>query len=791
MTKTAKRTAIVVGGLVLLAIGVFALFGSHTKVAESIKQQTAVLLKKEYIPNQNVDMESTIAFQRLDSVCDVFRHDFRMHYQTIATATFPDSSRIILIAEPAPFFDPDSLESICSRFTHQTSRRNFKIGYDGYVTDMAVVLGNATTENLDNLVTKISQQLYLSDYKPNAIDLLGGDKRHYFTSDNLDYQITLGEFDDWFFAAGEAFIDESDTANDLTVSDMFQQKRRGVFFSREPGLVAWSIRRDSDLSEQVGDIRRFALDADLILGALRDSATLVVIGREREASLETLPPLRVETVLLVASISSKELSQSLDINDCMAGKMGNGRDWCPTYLSRELENTELGHLLTITDVLLKDWSENGTIQEACYKYPSPGRFPFDRPLFKKLGLNELVYNWNTANTMYAIDLPEYTIYTLNRTGALPVSYFHSQSSGTSVGAQYERQAGNYFANSGNTDIARVVQYVALYQLFMDNGITYKGDLLHSAFPSNKPYLLAKPCSDLLGVLKNLTDSEINELSDTLTSLHFAAYGEEQVSKQLRQHERDYNFTYTDEHERAIYRDVNQHEKADLAAEFRGVRSMLQGLSEEEYTKLVRYLAYPRGTTVNSRETYDRMLRAQKVNKLLRHVGKNNLPLLGIDLAKVRDYFVGSLRNSGGRYLKTPSVIVTFNDLNTTGGHNISSRISRVGSTTNYKRSSGGTPVAQATPPPASRPSAPPASSPSTAAKPTSGAKPASNGNPSTAAKPSSGSRPTTTAKPSGSTSSSSSAKSSSASSSVRPSSSGSVRPRSSVVGGGSRTTRGF
>jgi len=795
MTKTAKRTVIAIVGAILLVIGMFAIFGRHTKVAESIKQQTAVLLKKEYIPDQHVDLESTMAFQRLDSVYDAFRHDFRMHYQTIATATFPDSSRIILIAEPAPFFEPDSLESICSRFTHQTTQRNFKIGYDGYVTDMAVVLGNATTENLDNLVTKISKQLYLSDYKPNAIDLLGGDKRHYFTGDNLDYQITLGEFDDWFFAAGEAFIDESDTANDLTVSDMFLQQRRGVFFSREPGLVAWSIRRDSDLSEQVGDIRRFALDADLILGALRDSTTLVVIGREREASLETLPPLRVETVLLVASISSKELSQSLDINDCMAGKMGNGRDWCPTYLSRELENTELGHLLTITDVLLKDWSENGTIQEVCYHYPSPGRFPFDRPLFKKLGLNELVYNWNTANTMYAIDLPEYTIYTLNRTGALPVSYFHSQSSGTSVGAQYERQAGNYFANCGNTDIARVVQYVALYQLFMDNGITYKGKLLHSAFPSNKPYLLSKPCRDLLDILKNLTDSKINELSDTLTSLHFAAYGEEQVNKQLRQNEREHNFTYTDEHERAIYRDVNQHEKADLAAEFRGVRSMLQNLSEEEYTKLVRYLAYPRGTTVNSRETYDRMLRAKKVNKLLRHIGKNNLPLLGIDLAKVRDYFVGSLRNSGGRYLKTPSVIVTFNDLNTTGGHNISSRISRVGSTTNYKRSGGGAPVAQANVPPASeRPST---NSPTTGAKPSSGTRPSSSNTPSTnpkpanSSKPSSGGSPSSTGKPSGGSHPATTTKSSSVSPSARSSSSGSVRPRSSVVGGGTRTTRGF
>ena len=777
--KRTKHTAIILLGASLLAVGLFAIFGRHTKLAESVRQQTAVILKKEYIPNQDVNLETTMAFLKADSLYNVFRQHFRMHYQTLATATFPDSSRIILIAEPAPFLEPDSIESICSRFTHQTSQRTFKIGYDGHVTDMVVVLGNATTENLDNLVAKISQQQFLSDYKPNALDLLSDESRHYFTQDNMDYQITLGEFDDWFFAAGEAFIDESDTTNDLTVSDMFSQQRRGVFFSREPGLVAWSIRRDSDLSEQTADIRRFALDADLILGALRDSATLVVIGREREVPLEVLPPLRVESILLVASISSKELSQSLDINDCMAGKMSNGRDWCPTYLSRELENTELGHLLTITDVLLKDWSENGTIQEACYHYPSPGRFPFDRPLFKKLGLSELVYNWNTANTMYAIDLPEYTIYTLNRTGALPVSYFRSQNSGVSAGSQYEQQAGNYFARVGNTDIARVVQYVALYQLFMDNGISYKGELLHAAFPSQKPYLLTKPCQDLMNILKNLTDSQIEAISDSLAILHFAAYGEDQVNKQLRKNEREYNFTYTDEHEKAIYRDVNQNEKRSLVEEFRGVRSMLKGLSEEEYTKLVRYLSYPRGTTINSRETYNRMLQAQKVNNLLRHIGKNNLPLLGIDLAKVRDYYVGSLRNSGGRYLKTPSVIVTYNDLLTTGGHNISSKISRVGSTTNYKRhSGGGAPVAQANMPPASeKPTAPRTNTPSSSSKPSSSAKP-------------SGAKPSTSGK-SSSNSTRTSASKSTSSSPTRPSSSGSVRPRSSVIGGGGRTTRGF
>ena len=118
--KRTIRTVIVVGGVVLLAVGLFAIFGRHTKLVESVRQQTAVILKKEYIPNQNVDLKATMAFQQMDSIYADFRQRFRMHYQTIATATFPDSSRIILIAEPAPFLEPDSLESICNRFNHQT-----------------------------------------------------------------------------------------------------------------------------------------------------------------------------------------------------------------------------------------------------------------------------------------------------------------------------------------------------------------------------------------------------------------------------------------------------------------------------------------------------------------------------------------------------------------------------------------------------------------------------------------------------------------------------------------------
>ncbi len=755
MANHPKKYIVLFSCIIPIVIGCFLLFDNNSKVMENIKQQTASLMKKEYIPNQHVDIESTMAYQHTDSVYDLFRKHYRMHYQTLGTATFADSSRLLLISEPAPFFEPDTLEKILTKYTHSTINKHFKIGYDGRITDILIVLANATSENVDSLVARISRHQYLSNYKPNAINLLENKKRQYFAKENLDYQITLSDFDNWFFQSGERFIDTKDTAKFLTVNEMFRQKRKGVFFSKAPGLVAWCIRRNTDLSKQVGDIRRFALDADLILGALRDSSTLVIIGRERESSLQTLPPLRVETVLLIASISSKELSQSLDINDCMAGKMPNGHDWCPTYLSKELENTELGHLLTITDVLLKDWSEKGTIQESCYHYPSPGHFPFEQPLFEKLGLDQLVYNWNTANTMYAIDLPTHTIYTLNRTGALPVSYFNSQERSESVGSVYERQAGNYFAQCGNTDIVRVVQYTALYQLFMDNGIHYKGKLLHTSFPSNKPYLLAQSCRTLLNVLKGLSDTQIEYLSDSVSRMQFHAFGQKQINKQLRENESQYNFTYTQEHQKEIYKDAQHQQKNYLSKQLQETRSLLSGLSSESMDKLARYLSYPRGTTINTTEKYHRMLQARRINDLLRTIGKNNLTLIGINLSKVKDSYVGNLSKSSGRYLKTPSIIVTYNDMYTTGGHNISSKISRVSSTTNYKATSSAPPH--------------PSSAPKPQATPTGNAKPY-NG---TSTKTSSTYKPSTTSKPS----------------SVPHSGSG--RPRSSVIPSTARSSRGF
>lgn len=668
---------------ILTIVGASVLVLTRTSVGEMVKRESARVFDYEYIPNQNVNLDACAAAKEADSIYNDFRKKFRFHYQTIAMASFADSSRMILLSDLPPHFETDSIAPIFAKFKHKAELHKHPIGYDGYATDVVILLGNATQENCSGLINRLNKELFFSDYKPVVMPLPAEHPRQYFAKESIDYQITLEEFNNWFMEEGEGFIHLDDTHSVMTVPDIFAKKARGVFFSQQPGFVAWAVAKDTDIAPQIKDIRQFTLDADLILGALADSATLVIIGRERQSALYELPPLQIESILLLASTTEKELSQSLDINDLMAGKMVNGRDWCPTYLSRELENTEFGDLMTITDVLLKDWSERGTIQESYYRYPEPRYYPFDRPLFRKLGLNELVYNWNTAGAMYAIDREGYTIYTLGRTGSLPVSYFNSQERSQSIGYRYEAQAYHYFATLGCTDLARVVQYTALYQLFIDNNISYSGNT-YPSFPKNKPFLLYKPTTELLDKIRGLSDDEITTLSDSLAKRSFRNYQKEQVDKQLRENEHRRNMSYSEENIDAIYQNVHRNTQSGISHSLQEVKGMLNGLGEEQFKQLARYLSYPRGMKINSRETYNTYLRARRVNQLMREIGKNNFNLIGMDLANVKNWYAANLKSNTGRYLKTSSLIVTYNDMMTTGGHNLSSRISRVNRMTNYK-----------------------------------------------------------------------------------------------------------
>ena len=670
--KKAVKIAIIVIIIALLGGA-----GYYFSTTDTARQYVAKVLEKEFIPNQDFDIDSCLSMVNRDSIYAGFRERCPFHFQMLGLAKFADSSFLFVMSEPPPYVELDSVLSVFQQFNIYSEVKTHSMGYDGWVKDIVVCVGRATSENITNLTRKLNVLMYLSDYKSFAMNLPLDTSRIYFSTQDLNYRISLSEINQWFIEDKEPFFDLNDTTQTFAVPDIFQSQKTGVFYSQMPGFVIWALDKKEDISTQRTDVRKFTLDTDLILGAISDSSTLVIIGRERETDLMELPPLNVESVLLLASIEDGELSQSLDVNDLLAGKMSNNRDWCPTFLSPQLEHTEFGHLLTITDLLLKGWSENGTIYYDQYDYPRPSRYPFDRPLFGKLGLNELVYNWNTANTMFAYDYDGINLYALNRTGSLPVSYFNPLANYSSVGHSYENKAYNYFSELCNTDLIRVVQYTSLYQIFMDNEIKNKMDTVHYASPK-KPYLLYGSVKKLLANIRDMDAQTLDSVTKKAGKRNYEQFHQADLLKQIDKWERD-NGALPDNRRETIIEESFANTQNSLRNELRTLQWQLKGLDEKGFTQVCQYLSYPRGNWVSRASVQNHYRVIHNALQTIFSFGKPNLKELGVDLAGVKNYYSKTLQESSSPWMKTPSLIVSYNSPRLTGGHNLSSKIRRVNS----------------------------------------------------------------------------------------------------------------
>jgi len=91
--KSKKLLYFLIPLFLLIALGVI-LF-TNEKVKETVRKQTAQMMKVEFIPNQNRVLENCEVFIQKDSIYKDFRDSFRFQFQTIGVATFSDSSRLI------------------------------------------------------------------------------------------------------------------------------------------------------------------------------------------------------------------------------------------------------------------------------------------------------------------------------------------------------------------------------------------------------------------------------------------------------------------------------------------------------------------------------------------------------------------------------------------------------------------------------------------------------------------------------------------------------------------------
>ncbi len=603
------------------------------------------------------------AIEQVKQVNKSFRETYPFHRQIIGlTPPLRDKSRVLIISEPPPHIDPQYFQKFVDSIDKEASVggkaffiRN-RIGYDGWVTDVMLALPPLSEDKLSKGLTQLHRDLYGTAYKANAVKL--PIKLPPANNRSLDLSVSVSDLNNWLLKENLKFT-PTIGGKSRSLPKILSSGQSGVFIGAQRGLVIWSIPRNQDLAKYRAEARQFFLDSDLIVGAIANNRQLAVIARERVEPLLHLPPLRVETALMLASEKSEQLGQSYERKNIFAGKLPNGKDWAPIYLSNNLINTEFGSLLNITDQLLKSWSLNGDIEYINFAYPKPSKWAsFPRPikaLQKAREIDSIRFNWNTKGLGYTTSLGAYKLFALNRTGALPITYDFKASSVQT----YEKVAHNYFSRLSNPDLARVVQYTAIYQIFRKFGITTtESPIQGSLFLGN--VTLGLEAFNLVSRLKAFSPDDFMKRLQTVVK-------KGEISSQRADVLRQGILT----HKKKIENLTDAINRGEAR------------WSENAIFTLASVIASPRTyiPTIKDPELRDWVL---STYVLLIEPDIRWLIVNLFDIEQVKDRYVTSLGKSHNTWIKTSSIVLSKDTVNfrSVGGHSLDSKLTRLQSSSN-------------------------------------------------------------------------------------------------------------
>lgn len=402
-----------------------------------------------------------------------FRSLHPFHAQLIALSEISDSGeRTLIISEPPPLFYELGPETVIRNALGGNVKdievHRQPMGADGWLEDFAVTLQPAPdasleTESLRGPLADLSFGIFGTTYGANVQAIA---ERPFEEAPTLDFRIDPAELRQWLIVDNTPLVD-ADSEIETTLTAIFSAGSSGLYRSTNNSLVVLVLDRSAAVPS-LDVLRQFAIDSDLVLGGVADGDDQVaIVARGRILSTDTLPPLRAETIQRLLSLTPGDLRQSYERNHPFAGKLTTGKDWAPILLSDELVNTEFGSLLNLTDQLLKSWSEAGQVDYVNFPYPKPAEFPFgDKALSKYLNSERTLFNWNTSGFGNVFQFDDVAVYSIGRTGSLPITYGSDIFTGErdSSIADAEDVAWNYFAGRSDPNLVRVVQYTAIYQL---------------------------------------------------------------------------------------------------------------------------------------------------------------------------------------------------------------------------------------------------------------------------------------------------------------------------------------
>ncbi|GEM_PF-4269319 len=620
-----------------------------------------------------------------------FREHYPNPYQTIGFAQFDDQSQLYLISEPPRYVRLEDITDLFEGFDYSVEVKTWQIGYDGWVKDVLISVHYTPPVYKLLFVRQLNELLFANSYKLMCKELPVVQPRRTFIKGNmLDYRISAMELNQWFIEDNMRLAEIENPGNQFPFNELFSRPRPGVYVNADNTLVAWCIPRNSAMGFSRDDIGKFTIESDLIFGAISNGQTLIIIGRGRQCSYAELSPLRIETIEMLAATQDERFSQSLNITELITGKTETGADWCPAYLSDDLENDEFGHILTLTDIFLKDWICKGSLDYPEYHYPKPNYYPF------KDGLDKINvrYNWNTDDYIYSTYIGGNQFITLRNTACLNVSLFdNSELKEKGFPSEINQRANDYFAEIQNADIARAVQYTALYKIFRANNVRYPN--YSTQYTKDKSSLLLKDTREILTKLRNLSDSEIAEISYRIASDYYDQYlyqnlllekekKQEEWTKDLdaaaRAAAQRRGIGYEEYVQSAQYktklaenqnrfeaqmqnwltqsREITISQKAEETSnQIAALNNKLIGINSSDFEKLCSYVSYPNGYTSTD---------YARIRNISGEITKLYWPIwiyagyFGISMEKVKNDYVKSLADDNGKWMKTPKIVVIDN-----------------------------------------------------------------------------------------------------------------------------------
>lgn len=407
--------------------------------------------------NINASTCDTVSQKLMEQTWKEFRELHPFSFQTIALKHYGQDTCVFVISEPPSWVSQNSIKELFNSYGGHMGIGRHTWGYDGVLMDAigCVKLDETKFSSFEN---KLFGLICGSNYKPYYTNLDCPIPHTYCSPDTLQYIVSAEELYEIenapIFVGYLPWEKEKPYAHSIKSWQTLQGLTPScIYYSKEPGYVVWILNPMAiSMADSLfkADARQFLLDTDLIIGAFPSINGVALIGRERQTPVDVLPPLRAETIKLLAQSVNDTLFVCIpsDSTQCIEDTLYT----TPVLMNECLKHTELGNLMVLSaGFLLSYGTNNHTFDYFMTDYP----FPYD-DAHDESGLGNICSSYWYPNFDGC-----YNSLSLGETECLYPMFFESDKEKETE----SNSAYIFFISQKNVDMIRAKQCAFIYQAF--------------------------------------------------------------------------------------------------------------------------------------------------------------------------------------------------------------------------------------------------------------------------------------------------------------------------------------